>query len=155
MPTNEVLITTAALGAVNLSFDELYAAFANSKEQEAASTYFLVVEGASGPSPGYKFLVTGTGLTYDSNGITGGTITGFEFLDPNNGLLATYAGFNIDAVSLFNAVNTYRSSGGTDASALDAIFRATSGQEYDYTAVGSPGLADTLAGGPVADTLYA
>jgi VCBS repeat-containing protein len=158
MPTNVVTVTTTSTSSLglNLSWTTLYDAFANSSLQPGGtSTQFTIVENNTAPSPNYQFVVIGTGFTYSGNQLTGGTITGLEFLDPTNDLLTTFSGFDIGAVSLLDAINSYKMSGDTNASALNAVFLSTSGQEYDYVATGSPGIADTLQGGAVADTLVA
>jgi VCBS repeat-containing protein len=156
MPTNVVTVTTTSsdpLG-IDLSWTTLYDALANSALQPGATgTQFTLVEDSEAPSLNFRLVLTGTGLTYSGNELTGGTISGLEILDQTNDLLASYSNFNIAAAALSSAINTYASSNDTDASALNAIFLATSGQQYSYDETGNA--ADTLQGGAVSDTLDA
>ena len=158
MSTNVVTLTTSSKSpiGIDLSWATLYDALANSLPQsDGTSTQFTLVEGSGAPSPNFRLVLIGTGLTYSGNELAGGTITGLELLDQTNDLLAAYSNFNINAAALSSAINTFESSNDTDSSALDAIFLATSGQQYAYYEIGSASASDTLQGGAVSDVLDA
>ena len=144
-----VTVEVATPNGYDLGSDQLYADMANAEvdSYSASATQFTAYNGESG----LYFVVTGSGLAYDTDFedhffITGGFITGIKkFTGESEDLLVEATGFNFDAAQFNAALNAYRDSGFTDTSGLDAIFENVT---YDFT--GNDG-ADHFEGGAFTD----
>lgn len=111
------VVTTAGINSAN---SDLYRYLAN-----VASINFPTATDYNGvdPTDAAVLLVTGTGLTYNGNHLTGGTIGGISITIANITILTETFSPGLSALPVDTAATAYLNSGLTDHSALDLIFQ--------------------------------
>ena len=135
IPASTVTLTIATPNGYDMH--GLYGDIANSDINVATATnsQFDAIDAGSG----HTFHVVGTGLTYNSGDLTGGTIAEIDIKDTETGsTLLIMTGFAIDAVAMNSAINAFANS--SDPSQLTAIF-----SQYSYVATGGSGNDNILS----------
>ena len=135
IPASTVTLTIATPNGYDMH--GLYGDIANSDINVATATnsQFDAINAGSG----HTFHVVGTGLTYNSGDLTGGTIAEIDIKDTATGsTLLIMTGFAIDAVAMNSAINAFANS--SDPSQLTAIF-----SQYSYVATGGSGNDNILS----------
>jgi VCBS repeat-containing protein len=146
--TNDGPVAVTVVTPNGVDLHGLYGDIGGSNKNAPGATHDATHFDAINATTGHTIHLVGTGFTYDGVGnITGGTVNDIDILNTSDGsTLVTETGFVIDAVALNSAVQTFKSSSGSDPSQLNTIFN-----QYSYVAQGGSG-NDTMLGFGGTDT---